>query len=249
MPEIILVLGQVAFSDFEVPEHISFGGRQRLAVHELPGGLRIVDALGRSDGEVSWSGVFAGENATSRARLLDLMRVQGMAIPLTWDALFYSVVISAFEAQYRKNWWVPYRISCTVLRDDAVPIAPSVVSLAVQMSSDIGSALALAANAGINLAPAQFAVTAANATAPGTAASSAAQAALLQSQEQIGSAISAADQQLTALGTGTLAATSPAAAGAAAIADATAGLGQLSYLTTANGYIGRSLANLGAGQS
>lgn len=58
MSDIVLVLGPIAFADFEIPERIRFGGNQRLAVHQLPGGRRVVDALGRDDGEICWSGVF-----------------------------------------------------------------------------------------------------------------------------------------------------------------------------------------------
>jgi hypothetical protein len=59
MSDIVLVLGPVAFSDFEDPERIRFGGAQRLAVHKLPGGARVIDALGPDDTEIGWSGIFA----------------------------------------------------------------------------------------------------------------------------------------------------------------------------------------------
>lgn len=88
MPDVVLVLGPVAFADFEIPERIAFGGTQRLAVHKLPGGLRVIDALGRDDRELTWSGIFAGPDATARSRLLDLLRARGAVLPLTWDVFF-----------------------------------------------------------------------------------------------------------------------------------------------------------------
>lgn len=51
-----LVLGPVVFQAFEVPERIRFGGKQRVAVHELFGGGRVVDAVGAEEGPIEWSG-------------------------------------------------------------------------------------------------------------------------------------------------------------------------------------------------
>src|SRR5690242_17085448 len=87
MSDIVLVLGPVAFSDFEVPERIRFGGAQRLTVHKLPGGARVIDALGPDDTELGWSGIFAGPDATERALLLDQLRVRGAVLPLkSWNS-------------------------------------------------------------------------------------------------------------------------------------------------------------------
>jgi hypothetical protein len=119
MRDVALLLGPVAFQDFEIPSGVNFGGRQRLALYRLPGGSRVIDALGRDDAQISFAGIFAGPNATQRARSLDQLRVAGTALPLTWDVLFYTVLISNFYADYRNGWWIPYQIVCTVLRDEA----------------------------------------------------------------------------------------------------------------------------------
>lgn len=115
------VLGPVAFYGFEVPERITLGGRQRLAVHRLPGGARIVDAMGPDDRELAWSGVVSGPGAAERVRQLDRLRRAGQALPLGWDGWRFTVIISDFEADSAKPWWVPYRISCTVLAEGDVP--------------------------------------------------------------------------------------------------------------------------------
>ncbi len=47
MPEIALFLGPIVFADFEIPESINFGGTQRLAIHRLAGGGRVIE-LARS---------------------------------------------------------------------------------------------------------------------------------------------------------------------------------------------------------
>ena len=111
------VLGPVAFLGFEVPERITLGGKQRLAVHTLPGGTRIVDAMGPDDGELAWSGMISGIDAVERVRQLDELRRAGQALPLGWDGWRFTVIISRFEADCASPWWVPYRISCTVLSE------------------------------------------------------------------------------------------------------------------------------------
>ena len=100
MSDVALLLGPIVFQDFEIPAGINFGGRQRLALHHLPGGFRIINALGRDDAQISFSGIFTGSDATLRARSLDELRVAGIALPLTWDVLFYTVLIAEFRADY-----------------------------------------------------------------------------------------------------------------------------------------------------
>jgi hypothetical protein len=110
-----LVLGSVLFSSFEIPEQITFGGKQRLVVHALPGGGRVVDAMGAEDAPVRWSGIFSGANAASRVRTLERMRRSGVQLTLSWDAWLYSAVIQDFEVNAANSWWIPYRIElCTL---------------------------------------------------------------------------------------------------------------------------------------
>jgi hypothetical protein len=90
MPVSYLLFGPVLFQDFELPASITWGGAHSLAIHRLPGGARIIDAMGRDDADITWSGIFSGEDASFRARALDLMRAEGSVWPLTWDSFFYS---------------------------------------------------------------------------------------------------------------------------------------------------------------
>lgn len=117
----VLKLGDFAFGRYEVPEQITFGGDQQLAVHQLVGGARVVDAMGRSDMPLSWSGMFLGENARDRARYLDNLRTTGLPLRLEWDQLAYQVVVSHFEADFQRFYKLPYRIACTVVADLATP--------------------------------------------------------------------------------------------------------------------------------
>lgn len=116
------ILGPVAFSGFEVPERITVGGKQRLVVHTLPGGGRIVDAMGPDDAPIRWSGVFSGPNASERVRTLERLRRAGDVLLLSWDGWRYSVIIQVFEAEVTSAWWIPYRIELCVLPQDGADV-------------------------------------------------------------------------------------------------------------------------------
>jgi hypothetical protein len=218
-----LQLGPISFQDFELPGQIRFGGEQRLAVHVLPGGARVVDAMGRDDADIGWSGAFSGADAADRARAIDLMRAQGGVWTLAWDAFCYLVVIARFEASYEQVNWVPYRISCKVIQD----LAQSPVSLALSVATSVLADMA--AVAGIDTTAAVAALGLAGAFSPGTSAYGGAVGA-------VGAVVSEAQTGMDTSGAALLAAQDPASAATSA--------GQLASYADANAYAGRALANL-----
>jgi hypothetical protein len=218
-----LQLGPVTFQDFALPGRIHFGGAQRLAVHTLPGGVRVIDSMGRNDADISWSGAFSGADAADQARGIDLMRAEGEMWTLAWDAFCYLVVIGSFEASYEHVNWVPYRISCTVVQDLAQSAVGVVASLATSVLSDLASVI------GIDTSAAVAAVGAAGALAAGTTAYAGAVGA-------VGAVVAQAQAGMTSAGTALLAAEDLSTAATAA--------GQLATCADANGYAGRALANL-----
>lgn len=133
------------FSRLEVPERIQFGGEQALAVHELVGGVRVVDAMGRRDMPLEWSGMFLGQQALDRARYLDGLRVAGRQLTLRWSAFNYSVVVSSFRCTFERAYKLPYSITCTVVQDLARP-QTSIVSAGVDewIAQDMATANGLA---------------------------------------------------------------------------------------------------------
>lgn len=152
-PDTIVVLsspkrGDFAFTGYEVPEKIPFGGEQQLAVHELVGGVRVVDAMGRSDGPLEWSGIFVGSQALLRARTLDAMRTDGLPLGLTWSELAYTVVIKSFRADYERHYQIPYLINCTVVRDRTSSGAGAQVSVDDTIRSDMATAATLGTQVG-----------------------------------------------------------------------------------------------------
>ena len=227
-----LLLGPILFQDFELPERVRWGGQQRLTVHNLPGGVRVIDSLGRDDSDIVWSGVFSGDDAAVRARALDLMRAEGNPWSLTWEWFFYTVVIARFEADYTRSNWIPYRVTCKVVRDETAVAVEATVSLATSVLSDLasaqslGSAVALGGVIG-SLAPTQ-------ATQPGSSAYVGASAALAGASQQIDTGIAGTEGQI-----GTVSVSD------AAGLDTTTNLaGQLAALTAVRGYVGRATTNL-----
>lgn len=149
MPQVQVTLGDITFAGLEVPEKITFGGDQSLTVHQLVGGVRVVDAMGRQDMPLDWSGYFMGPNALDRALYLNTQRILGQKILLTWSQLRFMVVIQHFEAQFELANRIPYRISCTVVEDRATPTVAGIVpDINDQMSGDLNTANALGVSIG-----------------------------------------------------------------------------------------------------
>jgi uncharacterized protein YciI len=227
MSQVILTLGGVKFQDFEVPEQIRFGAGQRLAVHELIGGGRVVDALGDEAGEVVFSGIFSGDDAATRARVLDAARALGAAIPLVWDGFYYTVVIAEFAAEYKKPWWIPFVLRCVVVVDPALALETLLAPVGNLISDDISAAAGLLSLAGLP-AGSLGAV-----TASGLAA---AQAAITAGIAGTGALL---DENVTVLQ-----AAPDAVTGIAALGQVTANAGQLAGLAGMSGYVNRAATNL-----
>jgi hypothetical protein len=245
MSGVTLQLGPFLFQDFEIPSRVTLGGQQRLAVHQLPGGRRIIDALGRSDSEIRFSAIFSGEDATLRARSLDRLRVTASVLALSWDVFFYSVIINRFDADYRNPWWIPFRVACTVLRDEAESLTATIVSLSSEILADIATAITYTDGTGLDLSPVSSVLSNPTATVKGTAAYAAAQASASEAQGSIGSGIQGAEASLNVLGP-TLFKAGSATDGVAAVNGATGAAYQLSALGFAKAFTGRVASNLAA---
>jgi hypothetical protein len=223
MSDFSLTLGPVAFVGFELPSSITLGGRQRLAIHRLPGGLRIIDALGADPADLAWSGIFTGPDAADRARTLDTLRVAGQTLLLAWDAFLYSVIIENFQADYRSPWWIPYRLSCSVLQDEAANAVTAALSLAPTITGDLTAA-------GVYATAATVSVAIAGATTAGTAAYTAATAALSSTAASLNTRVAAAEPAIQAPD----------------VPSAVAACGLLAQLTAAQAYVARASRNLAA---
>jgi hypothetical protein len=219
-----LMLGPVLFEGFELPGSIVFGGAQRIALHRLPGGARVVDAMGRDDATIVWSGTFSGSDATLRARVVDELRAEGLPLPLLWESFAYLVVIESFVGNYEFENWVPYQIACTVVTGEAAVFTQATMSLTANISADLQ-----AASVGADTTAAFQALAAPGAATQGTAAYGIATASVSATQ-------AAAETGLSQSGTALLTATDPVAAAMAA--------GTAAQYASALGFLGRAATNL-----
>jgi len=243
MPNVVLALGPVVFRDFELPPEIRFGGKQRVAVHRLADGQRVIDCLGRDDADIRFSGVLSGPDATSRAQALDMLRSSGVLVPLTWDLFFYSVVVAEFAASYRNDTWIPYTLRCLVLRDEAASLMQATASLAQTVMDDLNAAADEAMVSDVDFGVVSSAVVAPGATVPGSAAFQTASQSLGSASSTLQMQILSAEQLLAGIDL------SHAAADTAMdiLADSAATAQQLARLTRAHGYVGHARANLTEG--
>jgi hypothetical protein len=148
-PDTTLNLGQFQFARFEIPERIPFGGSQRIVVHEFVGGEREIDAMGRADRPLAWSGLIQGPDATERAQFLNTMRAQGLEQKLTFGKLAYNVIVREFLPEYERFYQIPYTISCEVIADLANPVTSlSPPSIDSDILTDYGSAQNLTSEIG-----------------------------------------------------------------------------------------------------
>jgi hypothetical protein len=169
------------------------------------------------------------------------MRVSGLSLPLTWDVFFYTVVISQFQADYATSNWIPYKIRCTVLRDEASAAFESVLALGATVLSDVATAVAQALSAGVDVSSLQTSVSEPSAMVRDTAAYGQAQVALTYTQSSLSGAISASE---TVLPNSRVTSAGTAASGVASLTSAIAAAQQVSQLTVAQAYVGRAATNL-----
>jgi len=115
-----LIIGDLLLQGHEVPARISIGGAQAVTIHKLPGGGRIIDAMGADQGVIAWRGLFIGPDAARRARALDMMRQQGSPRILSFGDYTFNVVIVHHEYDYKdRGAVISYRIRCEIVPDPA----------------------------------------------------------------------------------------------------------------------------------
>lgn len=253
-----LTLGGVVFADFEIPERINFGGGQMLSVHKLPGGTRVIDAMGPDDEDIRWSGRFRGPSAEQRGFLLDFMRRSGQQVLLTWSLHRYQVVIREFKADFQQPYEIPYSIACTVVLDETQAIAQAAIGFIEAMAADVVNAVGLggvigsstinAAVTGVAAAFSNYQAGVPNTTNALAGITAVAEGPLLSSlQASIGGALAATQSGIASTTAGINIA--PVIAGglpttmAGALTAAASGFGQLNSLYQLSSTLGRMNAN------
>lgn len=142
MADTKLILGGIAFREFEIPEQINYGRKGRIEIHKIVGGGRVIDTYGSDPDPIRWSGRFRGADAASRARQVEALVESQRRVSLTWGGFAYEVVVDSFDADYQRFYEIPYRVSCTVDTGGNSGSSPS--TLAAVIASDITSILSIA---------------------------------------------------------------------------------------------------------
>lgn len=132
-----LVLGGFIFTDYAIPERVKLGGKHNFAVHKLIGGDRVVDAMGRDDASITWTGRFQGQDATAKAMALDQLRISGIQVPLVVDSRFYMVGVEDFEWDYERSYQIVYKISCLVVSTGGGVVSDFLGTLDQIVASDL----------------------------------------------------------------------------------------------------------------
>jgi hypothetical protein len=186
------------------------------------------------------SGALSGPDATERARILAALREAGEVLPLTWDVFFYSVLVQSFRAEFQSAWWIPFRLTCAVLRDEGTAPPADALSLIGSIGADLASASGFAP-AGVDLAPAAALAAAPGAATRGTAAYDGASGGLAAANFALSAALSGGEAMFAP--DAIFDAATPSA-GAEAIEAAVQGAGRLAGLSAAGAYVRRAAANL-----
>lgn len=113
MPTDTLALGPFVFTDFAVPDKLMAGGKQQLVVHRMPGGDRVIDAMGPDDSDRIFGGTFWGDDALAQALTLDAWRRSGTVLPYSNGVEARSVIIHEFTFEVHKFTQVAYAIILT----------------------------------------------------------------------------------------------------------------------------------------
>jgi nucleoid-associated protein YgaU len=144
-----LTLGAETFSEFEIPESIPLGGAQQLVIHKLPGGARVMQAMGPDDDPIQWSGLFLGASALDRARAIDLMRVQGKPQQLAFFEFKYKVIVKGFRYVVERRYRIRYTLELEVIEDSTRGRAGAAAAgLGASIGADSAAAVALGGKIG-----------------------------------------------------------------------------------------------------
>lgn len=95
----------------EVPETIgTLGGLQVLAEHDFPGGVRTHQVFGAFPDQIQWRAYLTGPQALDRAQALDLIRVTGREVQLTWGPKAFLGRVVRFDPTPHHKYLVRYYV-------------------------------------------------------------------------------------------------------------------------------------------
>lgn len=122
MSFVIVQLENFIFDNAEIPQAVNGGGDQMVAVHQLIGGKRVVDSMGKSTADIRFSGLFQGVTSLDRVKYVDGLKNAGLPVTFTYLDYRYKVVIKNFTWVYRAVYKISYQITLTVVEDLTLPV-------------------------------------------------------------------------------------------------------------------------------
>ena len=240
-----VVLGSVVFEGHEVPSRIGIGGAHAVTIHRLPGGGRIVDAMGVDDSAISWGGFFTGPSAAARARVVDAMRQSGELVGLSFGDYAFNVVVVHFEYDLQdRGALIAYRIRTETIPETVAQTDNTEADVVTSFSADIASATTALSGFALTASQAALSSVRSAIASPRPATSPANLAAVGLALQGAGGAlrssiIGSANAFPTAGESQTLGVTT-----SAGLSAATAAAGSLAAATQAAGYVNRSRNSL-----
>ncbi|ATU72909.1 hypothetical protein SXCC_02554 [Gluconacetobacter sp. SXCC-1] len=137
-----VIIGGLTLTGMEVPRLIRDGGGQQVAVHRLPGGNRILDAVGNDPDRLELEGTFVGPTALARAQALKQMRVAGTPVAFSGAGLSLVVRIVQYSYDYQhKGVVIPYRLVLEQPAQVAASQSGTTSALSALIGADGASAL------------------------------------------------------------------------------------------------------------
>ena len=236
-----IVLGNIVLVGHEVPSRITVGGAHAVTIHRLPGGGRVIDAMGADDGAISWSGYFTGPFAAIRARMVDRLRKTGEIVGVSFGDYVFNVVVVHFEYDLQdRGALLSYRLRMEILPDISLQTNTTPAAIASQMLVDVSSAALVLAGAGMATADDAMANLKNVLSLPGdptsSSALSAASVALQAESLSLGAQISSCGRCLSS----TVISGDYGSGGGSDLAAVVTAAGSLAAATQAAGYINRS---------
>lgn len=149
-PDTTLNLGNFQFQGLEIPAQISgLAPLQSLAIHKFVGGDRTIDALGQDFPPITWSGLFFGTNAIARLNQLKALAAAGLPQTLLWHSFNYLVLIKDVGADERRQYEIPYHITCEVVSDNSTPVTSLTSTTDAALNADLLTAQTLSTSLNI----------------------------------------------------------------------------------------------------
>ena len=112
-----LTLGGYTFSDQEIPESLSFPVDQNVAIHDFPGGKRVIQTLGVYYPTLNWSGILRTSTAETRSNAFRQMLTSAAQQKLTYLSNAFSVIVTKYVPDYKHIYRIDYSISVEIVSD------------------------------------------------------------------------------------------------------------------------------------